>query len=47
MNMTNEQRNLLTVLINNKEVLEELMKAASIQQKQAKDLQMKERKTYS
>lgn len=42
MNMTNEQRNLLTVLINNKEVLEELMKAASIQQKQAKDLQMKE-----
>lgn len=42
MNMTNEQRNLLTVLMNNKEVLEELMKAASIQQKQAKDLQMKE-----
>lgn len=42
MNMTNEQRKLLTILINNKAVLEELMKAASIQQKQAKDIQMKE-----
>lgn len=42
MNMTSEQRNLLTVLMNNKAVLEELMKAASTQQKQAKDLQMKE-----
>lgn len=42
MNMTNEQRNLLTVLMNNKAVLEELMKAASTQQKQTKDLQMKE-----
>lgn len=42
MNMTSEQRNLLTVLMNNKAVLEELMKAASAQQKQVKDLQMKE-----
>lgn len=42
MNMTNEQRNLLTVLMNNKAVLEELMKVASTQQKHAKDLQMKE-----
>lgn len=42
MNMTNEQRNLLTVLMNNKAVLEELMKAATTQQKLAKDLQMKE-----
>ena len=42
MNMTSEQRNLLTVLMNNKEVLEGLIKAASIQQKQVKDLQMKE-----
>lgn len=40
--MTNEQRNLLTVLMNNKAVLEELMKAASTQQIRAKDLQMKE-----
>lgn len=42
MNMTSEQRNLLTVLMNNKTVLEELMKAASTQQKQAKYLLMKE-----
>lgn len=42
MNLTSEQRNLLTVLMNNKAVLEELLKAASMQQKQAKDLQMKE-----
>ena len=42
MNMTSEQRNLLTVLMNNKEALEELIKVASTQQKQAKDLQMKE-----
>ena len=42
MNMTSEQRNLLTVLMNNKVVLEELMKAAFIQQKQVKDLQIKE-----
>ena len=42
MNMTNEQRNLLTVIMNNKAVLEELLKAASTQQKQAKDLQTKE-----
>ncbi len=42
MNMTSEQRDLLAVLMNNKEVLEDLLKAASTQQKQAKDLQMKE-----
>lgn len=42
MNMTSEQRNLLTALMNNREALEELMKAASTQHKQAKDLQMKE-----
>lgn len=42
MNMTSEQRNLLTLLMNNKTVLEELMKVASVQQKQVKDLQMKE-----
>ena len=42
MNMTSEQRNLLKVLMNNKVVLEELMKAAFIQQKQVKDLQIKE-----
>ena len=42
MNMTSEQRNLLTIIMNNKAVLEELLKVASIKQKQAKDLQMKE-----
>lgn len=42
MDMTNEQRNLLTVLMNNKAVLEELMKVASSQQKHVKYLQMKE-----
>lgn len=42
MNMTSEQREFLTVIMNNKAVLEELLKAASTQQKQAKDLQMKE-----
>ena len=42
MNMTSEQREFLTVIMNNKAVLEELFKAASTQQKQAKDLQMKE-----
>ncbi len=42
MNMTSEQRNFLTVIMNNKEILEELLKVASTQQKQAKDLQMKE-----
>lgn len=42
MNMTSEQRNLLTVLMNNRAVLEELMKVVSTQQRQAKDLQMKE-----
>lgn len=40
--MTSEQREFLTVLMNNKAVLEELLKVASTQQKQAKDLQMKE-----
>ena len=42
MNMTSEQREFLTVIMNNKAVLEELLKAASIQQKQVKDLQLKE-----
>lgn len=42
MNMTNEQRDFLKVIMNNKAVLEELLKAASTQQKQAKDLQTKE-----
>lgn len=42
MNMTSEQRDLLTVLMNNKEVLEDLLKAASTKQKQAKDLQIRE-----
>ena len=42
MNMTSEQRNLLTVIMNNRKVLEELLKAASMQQKPVKDLQMKE-----
>lgn len=42
MNITSEQRDFLTVLMNNKAVLEELLEAASTQQKQAKDLQMKE-----
>lgn len=42
MNITSEQREFLTVIMNNKPILEELLKAASIQQKQAKDLQMKE-----
>ena len=42
MNMTSEQREFLTVIMNNKAVLEELLKAASIQQKQVNDLQLKE-----
>lgn len=42
MYMTNEQRNFLTLLMNNKEVLEELLNGISTQQKQVKDLQMKE-----
>ena len=42
MNMTSEQRDFLIVLMNNKATLEKLLKAASMQQKQAKDLQMKE-----
>lgn len=42
MNMTNEQREFLTVLMDNKEILEELLEAASTQKKQAKDLNMKE-----
>lgn len=41
MNMTSEQRDLLTILMNNKEVLDDLLKGAA-SQKQAKDLQMKE-----
>lgn len=43
MDMTSEQMELLTVLMNNRVVLEELMKA----QKQAKDLQMKENITVA
>lgn len=46
MNMTSEQRNLLTVLMNNKEVLEELFNGISLQ-KQAKDIQMKENITVA
>ena len=42
MNVTSEQKEFLTVLMNNKAVLEELLEVASTQQKQAKDLQMKE-----
>lgn len=42
MNITSEQRDLLTAIVNNKAVLEELLKAASIQQKQVKNLQIKE-----
>lgn len=42
MNITNEQKKLLTILCNNKKVLDELIKIGSTQQKQAKDLQMKE-----
>lgn len=42
MNLTSEQRNILTVIMNNKAVLEGLLKAVSMKQKQAKDLQMKE-----
>ena len=42
MNMTNEQRNLLAVIMNNRETLEELLKIVATQQKQVKDLQMKE-----
>lgn len=41
MNMTSKQRNFLTVLMNNREVLEELLNGISLQ-KQVKDLQMKE-----
>ena len=43
MNMTSEQREFLTVIMRNKAVLDELLKAVSTQQKQAKDLQMKEK----
>ena len=42
MNMTSEQRDFLTVIMNNKAILEELLKVASASQKQTKDLQMKE-----
>ena len=42
MNLTSEQRDFLILLMKNKATLEELLKAASTQQKQAKDLQMKE-----
>lgn len=42
MNMTIEQRNFLTLLMNNKAVLEELVKASSAQKKQVKNLQINE-----
>jgi len=41
MNMTSEQRDFLTVIMNNREILDELLKGV-VSQKQAKDLQMKE-----
>ena len=41
MYMTSEQREFLTVIMNNKTVLEDLLKAVD-SQKQAKDLHMKE-----
>lgn len=42
MTITNEQRELLTVIMENKDNLEQLLKLVSVQKKQAKDLQMKE-----
>ena len=41
MNMTREQRKFLTVIMKNREILEELLKSVPLQ-KQVKDLQMKE-----
>lgn len=42
MTMTNEQRELLTIIMANKDNLEELLKIASMERKQAKDLHMKD-----
>lgn len=42
MNMTNEQRELLKTIVENKENLEELLKLASIERKQAKELKIGE-----
>ena len=42
MMITNEQRELLTTIIANKENLEELLKLASVKTRQVKDLHMKE-----
>ena len=42
MTITNEQKELLTKIMENKDNLEELFRIASVKQKQVKDLQMKE-----
>ena len=42
MKITNEQKELLTTIMENKENLEELLRIASMKKKQVKDLQMKE-----
>lgn len=42
MTITNEQRELLTTIMANKDNLEELLKLASMERKQAKDLHMKD-----
>lgn len=42
MTITNEQKELLTKIVENKESLEELLRIASIEKIQAKDLQMKD-----
>lgn len=42
MTITNEQKELLTTIMENKENLEELLRIASMKKKQVKDLQMKE-----
>lgn len=42
MTITNEQKELLTTIMENKENLEELLRISSIKKKQVKDLQMKE-----
>lgn len=47
MNITSEQREFLTVIMNNKAILEELLKASSIQQKKVKDLQIKESVSFA
>ena len=42
MTITNEQKELLTTIMENKENLEELLRIASVKKKQAKELQMKD-----